>query len=133
MLPFPFPGDLPNPGIEPRSPALQADALPSEPPGNWEVLKLSSGHRTGKGQFSFQRKARLKNAHNQYHTIVLISHASKVMLNIFQARLQQYMNRELPDVQAGFRKGRGTRDQLPKSAGSSIKQECSRKYLFLLY
>ena len=47
-----------------------------------------------------------------YHTIALISHASKVMLKILQARLQQYMNRELPDVQAGFRKGRGARDQI---------------------
>ena len=46
-----------------------------------------------------------------YRTIELISHASKVMFKILQARLQQYMNRELPDVQAGFRKGRGTRDQ----------------------
>ena len=47
-----------------------------------------------------------------YHTIALISHASKVMLKILQARLQQYMNHELPDIQAGFRKGRGTRDQI---------------------
>ena len=47
-----------------------------------------------------------------YHTIVLISHASKVMLKILQARLQQCINHELPDVQAGFRKGRGTRDQI---------------------
>ena len=47
-----------------------------------------------------------------YHTIALISHASKVMLKILQARLQQYVNRELLDVQAGFRKGRGTRDQI---------------------
>ena len=47
-----------------------------------------------------------------YRIIALISHASKVMLKILQARLQQYMNRELPDVQAGFRKGRGTRDQI---------------------
>ena len=47
-----------------------------------------------------------------YRTIALISHASKVMLKILQARLQQYVNRELPDVQAGFRKGRGTRDQI---------------------
>ena len=45
-----------------------------------------------------------------YHTIVLISHASKVMLKILQASLQQYVNHEIPDVQAGFRKGRGTRD-----------------------
>ena len=49
---------------------------------------------------------------SNYHTITLISHASKVMLTILQARLQQYMNCELPDVQAGFRKGRGTRDQI---------------------
>ena len=49
---------------------------------------------------------------SDYQTISLISHASKAMLKIFQARLQQYMNHELPDVQAGFRKGRGTRDQL---------------------
>ena len=50
---------------------------------------------------------------SKYHTIALISHASKVMLKILQARLQQYMNQELPDVQAGFRKDRGTRDQVP--------------------
>ena len=49
---------------------------------------------------------------SNYHTIALISHASKVILKILQARLQQYMNCELPDVQAGFRKGRGTRDQI---------------------
>ena len=49
---------------------------------------------------------------SNYCTIVLISHASKVMLKILQVRLQQYMNCELPDVQAGFRKGRGTRDQI---------------------
>ena len=49
---------------------------------------------------------------SNYHTITLISHASKVTLKILQARLQQYVNRELPDVQAGFRNGRGTRDQI---------------------
>ena len=49
---------------------------------------------------------------SNYCTIVLISYASKVMLKILQARLQQHVNRELPDVQAGFRKGRGTRDQI---------------------
>ena len=51
----------------------------------------------------------------------------QVMLKILQVRLQQYMNRELPDVQAGFRKGRGARDQIATSAGSSKKQESSRK------
>ena len=49
---------------------------------------------------------------SNYCTIALISHISKVMLKILQARLQQYVNRELPDIQAGFRKGRGTRDQI---------------------
>ena len=57
-------------------------------------------------------KAMPKNACSNYRTVTLISHTSKVMLKILQARLQQYMNRELPDVQAGFRKGRGTRDQI---------------------
>ena len=57
------------------------------------------------------KKGNAKECSN-YHTIALISHASKVMLNILQARLQQYVNREIPDVQAGFRKGRGTRDQI---------------------
>ena len=57
------------------------------------------------------KKSNAKKCSN-YLTVVLISHASKVMLKIFQARLQQYMNRELPDVQAVFRKGRGTRDQI---------------------
>ena len=55
------------------------------------------------------KKGNAKECSN-YHTIALISHASKVMLKILQARLQQYMNGELPDVQAGFQKGRGTRD-----------------------
>ena len=57
------------------------------------------------------KKGNAKECSN-YHTIALISHASKVILKILQARLQQYVNRELPDVQAGFRKGRGTRDQI---------------------
>ena len=65
--------------------------------------KLSSGHKTGKGQFSIQ---------SQRKTIALISHASKVMLKILQASFQQYMNRELSDVQAGFRRGRRNRDQI---------------------
>ena len=64
---------------------------------------------------------------SNYHTIALISHASKVMLKILQARLQQYVNRELPDGQSGFRKGIGTEIRLPTSAGSWKKQESSRK------
>ena len=57
------------------------------------------------------KKSNAKECSN-YHTIALISHASKVMLKILPARLQQYVNRQLPGVQAGFRKGRGTRDQI---------------------
>jgi len=57
------------------------------------------------------KKGNAKECSN-YHTIALISHASKVMLKILQAKLQRCMNRELPDVQAGFRKGRGTRNQI---------------------
>ena len=60
---------------------------------------------------SMPKKGNAKECSN-YHTIALISHASKVMLKSLQARLQQYMNCELPDVQAGFRKGKGTRDQV---------------------
>ena len=72
------------------------------------------------------KKSNVKECSN-YHTIALISHASKVMLKILQARLQQYMNCELPDVQAGFRKSRGTRDQIAKIRWIIQKQESSRK------
>ena len=70
------------------------------------------------------KKGNAKECSN-YHTIALILQASKVMLKILQATLQQYVNHELPDVQAGLRKGRGTRD--PTSIGSLRKQESSRK------
>ena len=75
--------------------------------------KLSSGLRTGKGSvfIPIPKKGNAKKSSN-YHTIALISHASKAMLKILQARLQQYMNCELPDVQAGFRKDRETRFQI---------------------
>ena len=72
--------------------------------------KLSFSHMTGKGLFSFPKKGNARECSNS-HTIALISHTSKVTLKILQAKLQQYMNCELPYVQAGFRKGRGTRDQ----------------------
>ena len=87
----------------------------------WKTQQFSTGLE--KVQFSrpqdwkrsvfipIPKKSNAKECSN-YHTIALISHASKVMLKIFQARLQRYVNRELPDVQAGFRKGRGTRDQI---------------------
>ena len=66
-------------------------------------------------------------------TIALFSHASKVMLKILQARLQQYVNRELPDVQAGFRKGRGTRDQIANISWIIKKARVPEKHLFRLY
>ena len=72
------------------------------------------------------KKGNTKECSN-YHTIALISHASKVMLKILQARLQQYMNHELPDVQAGFRKGRGTRDQIVNICWIIKKARESRK------
>ena len=67
------------------------------------------------------------------HTVALISHASKVMLKILQARLQQYMNHELPDIQVGFRKGRRTRDQTANIHWIIKKVRVSEKHLFLLY
>ena len=71
---------------------------------------------------------------SNYFTIALISQASKVMLKILQARLQQYMNRELPDVQAGFRQGRGTRDQIANIHWIIEKsKEFLKKYLLLLH
>ena len=72
------------------------------------------------------KKGNAKECSN-YHTIALISLASKVKLKILQARLQQYVNRELPDIQAGFRKGRGTRDQIANIRWIIEKQESSRK------
>ena len=72
------------------------------------------------------KKGNAKECSN-YRTIALISHASKVMLKILQARLQQYVNCEFPDVQAGFRKGRGTRDQIANIFWIIENQESSRK------
>ena len=71
--------------------------------------------------------------YSDYCTIALISHASKVMLKILQARFQQYVSRELPDVQAGFRKGRGTRDQIANKCWIIEKERVPDKHLFLLY
>ena len=72
------------------------------------------------------KKGNAKECSN-YHTIALISYASKVMLKILQARLQQYMNQELPDVQAGFRQSRGTRDQIAQIRWIMKKHTISRK------
>ena len=78
------------------------------------------------------KKGNAKECSN-YHTTGLISHASKVMLKILQARLQQYLNREPPDVQLVLEKAEEPEIKLPTSAGSSKKQESSEKHLFLLY
>ena len=78
-------------------------------PANLEHSAVATGLE--KVSFHSSPKGNAKECLN-YRTIALISHASKVMLKILQARLQQYVNRELPDVPAGFRKGRGTRDQI---------------------
>ena len=78
------------------------------------------------------KKGNAKECSN-YHTIALISHASKVMLKILQARLQQYVNCELPDVQARFRKGRELEIKLPTSTGSSKKQEEFQKTIYFCF
>ena len=78
------------------------------------------------------KKGNAKECSN-YHTTVLISHANQVMLKILQARLQQYMNHELPDVQAGFRKGRGTRDQIANICWIIEKVRVPEKHLLLVY
>ena len=94
--------------------------------------KLSNCHRTGKKSvfIPVSKKGNAKECSN-YHTIVLISHASKVMLKILQARLQQYVNQKLSDVQAGFRKGRGTRDEIAKIHRIIEKaRECQKNIYF---
>ena len=78
---------------------------------------------------SIPKKGNAKECSN-YHTIALISHASKIMLKILQARLQQYVNQELPDVQAGFRKGRRTRDQI---ANTRWIMEAAREFQKNIY
>ena len=79
-------------------------------PANLENSAVATGLE--KVRFHPNPKERQCQRMLKYYTIECISHASKVMLKILQARLQQYVNRELPDVQPGFRKGRGTRDQI---------------------
>ena len=89
----------------------------------------NSAVATGLEKVSFHpipKKSNAKECSN-YCTIPFISHASKVMLKILQARVQQYVNCELPDVQAGFRKGRGTRDQIANILWIIKKEESSRK------
>ena len=78
------------------------------------------------------KKGNAKECSN-YHTIALISHTSKVMLKILQARLQQYVNHELPDVKAGFRKGRGTRDQIASIFWIITKAREFQKNIYFLF
>ena len=79
------------------------------------------------------KKGKPKGCSN-YHTVALISHSSILILKTLKARLQQYMNHEIPDAQDGFRKGRGTRDQIANTHWIIKKaRECKKKHLFLLY
>ena len=78
------------------------------------------------------KKGKAKECSN-YHTIALISHASKVMLKILQARLQIYVTHEPPDIQADFRKGKGTRDQIANICWIMKSKRVPEKHLFLLY
>ena len=93
--------------------------------------KLRSGHRTRKCQFSLQSQRRAMPSSN-YHTVVLISHASKIMLKIIQARIQQFLTWEFANVQAGFQRSRGTRDQTVNILWIIEKQGSSRKIYFCL-
>ena len=102
-------------------------------PENLENSAVAIGLK--KVSFHSNPKERQCKEYTNYLTIVLISQASKIMLRILHARLQQYMNCELPDVQASFRKGRGTRDQIANSHWIIEKKskKVPEKHLFLLY
>ena len=99
-----------------------------------QIWKTQQWPQTGKSQFSFQsqRKAIPKKCSN-YHTIMLISHVSKVLLKILQARLQQYMNQELPDVQAGFRRQRNQRSNCQHSLDHGESKGIPQKHLLLFH
>ena len=101
-------------------------------PANLENIAVAMGLE--KVSFhSISKKGNAKECSN-YRTIALISHANKVMLKILQARLEQYVNHELPDFHARFRKGRGTRDQISNICRIIEKaREFQKKHLFLLY
>ena len=101
------------------------DVLPSICQQNWKIQQWPQDWKRSV-YIPIPRNDNAKECSN-YCTIALISHVSKVMLEILQARLQQYVNRELSDVQAGFRKRRGTRDQIANIHGSLKKQKSSRK------
>ena len=105
--------------------------LPSICQQIWKTLQWPQDWKRS-GFIPVLKKGNVKECSN-YCTIALISHASKVMLKILQARLQQYVNRELPGVQAGFRKGRGTRDQIANIDGIMEKaREFQKTYISAL-
>ena len=95
----------------------------------------NSAVATGLAKVSFQSNPKDRQCQRMlnYRTIALFSHSSRVMLKSVQARLQQYMSCELPDVQTGFRRGRGARDQIANMVGSSKKQESSRKNIYFCF
>ena len=100
-----------------------------------EIWKTQQWSQEKRSVFTpISKKGNAKECSN-YCTIALISHTSKVMLKILQARLQQYVKCELPDVQAGFRKGRGTRDQIPNICWiiEKTRERVPENHLFLLY
>ena len=101
-------------------------------PANLENSAVATGLE--KVSFHSNPKERQSKECSNYRTIALISHAGKVMLKILQARLQQYVNHLFPDVQAGFRKGKGTRDQIANIGWIMEKaREFQKKHLFLCY
>ena len=101
-------------------------------PANLENSAVATGLE--KVSFHSNPKERQCQKCSNYCTIALISHANKVMLKILQGRLQQYMNCELPDVQVGFRKGRGTRDQIVNIHWIIEKaREFQKKHILLIY
>ena len=102
-------------------------------PANLENSAVATGLE--KVSFHSNPKERQCQKCSNYRTIALISHTSKVMLKVLQARLQQYVNRELPDVQAGFRKGRRTRDQTANIHWiiEKDRERVPEKHLLLLY
>ena len=100
-------------------------------PANLENSAVATGLE--KVSFHSSPKERQYQECSNYHTIALISHASKVMLKILQARLQQYVDQEFPDAQAGVRKGRGTRDQIASILWIIEKAIVSEKHLLLLH
>ena len=100
-------------------------------PANLENSAVATGLEKV-GFIPLPKKGNAKECSN-YRTIALVSHASKVVLKILQARLQQYANRELPDVQAGFRKGRGTRDQIANMCWIIEKERDFQKNIYFCF